>query len=90
MKLYCDKVMCTAVNEPRSWTLDNGREGVTYKVELSDGSSNIQLACKNIDVYQEFIPFDYYSVVIELAQTNFEGRVGTKAQIGYAEKIEQG
>lgn len=87
MKLIAEGVMCTSIPEPKSWKMDD-REGVSYKVDLSDGSSTIQLACKGVEVYGSFVPFNRYSVIVDLEQTNFEGRKGVKAQVVRAEPME--
>lgn len=79
--------MCTGKNPPRQWEMD-GREGVSYKVEISDGNGNIKIACADEDVYNKFVPFERFNVEIDLQQTNYEGRTGVKAQVSYAEKVE--
>lgn len=78
--------MCTAKNPPREWEMD-GREGVSYKVEISDGTGNVKLSCADEDIYNKFEPFAKFNVEIDLQQTNYEGRTGVKAQISYAEKV---
>ena len=80
MKFAGTDLMCVSIPEPRQWEMD-GRNGVSYKVDLSDGTSTVQLACKDINVYQVFRPFKKFTVQIELLQTTFDGRKGVKAQI---------
>lgn len=85
MKLVASDLMCTSVPAPKSWKMD-GREGVTYKVDISDGESTISLPCGTIEVYQRFVPFKRYNVAIDLVQTNYEGRKGVKAFVVGAEQ----
>lgn len=85
MRLVAHRVMCTAKNEPREWAFEDGRSGVTYKVEISDGSGNIQIACLDEDIYNHFTPFAFHEVEISLEQTNFEGRKGVKAMVTFAQ-----
>ena len=80
MKFTAGDLMCVSIPEPRQWEME-GRQGVSYKVDLSDGVSTVQLACKDINVYQVFRPFKKFTVQIELLQTSFDGRKGVKAQI---------
>lgn len=80
--------MCTGKNAPREWKMDD-REGISYKVELSDGTGNIKMACADEDIYNKFEPFERFNVEIDLQQTNYEGRTGVKAQISYAEKADE-
>lgn len=87
MKLICEKCMCTGKPEPREWTMDD-REGITYRVEISDGTGNVSLQCDGVEVYEVFEPFAMYEVEIELIPTNYEGRRGTKSMIVYADRVE--
>lgn len=87
MILWCDDVMCTAVVPPKSWKLDDGREGTTYRVEISDGTGNISLQCLDEDIQKKFQPFCKHNVKIQLEQTNYEGRKGVKAMVVYAEAV---
>lgn len=84
MILNVNNVMCTAKVPPREWEMD-GRSGVTYKVEISDGSGSMELQCSDEDIYNKFVPFERFDVEIDLRQTNYEGRKGVKALITFAE-----
>lgn len=84
MKLVANNVMCTAKNEPRQWEFEDGRKGTTYKVELSDGSGNISIACLDEDIYNKFVPFKFHEIELSLEQTNYEGRKGVKAIVSWA------
>lgn len=88
MKFAGKNLMCVSIPEPRSWEM-NGQAGVSYKVDLSDGTNTVTMACKNIEVYQIFRPFRPFDVEIELVQTNFDGRKGVKAQISSAKVVEK-
>lgn len=85
MILQVSNVMCTAVIPPKPWKLDNGQEGVTYRVEISDGTGNLSLQCIDGDIHNKFVPFKRHNVTIQLEQTNYEGRKGVKGIITYAE-----
>lgn len=87
MILWCDEVMCTAVVPPKAWRMDDGREGTTYRVELSDGTGNISLQCLDGDIHNKFIPFCKHNIKIQLEQTNYEGRKGVKALVVFAEAV---
>lgn len=80
MKFLASDLMCVSIPEPREWDY-NGQNGVSYKVDLSDGLSTVQLAVKDIQTYQVFRPFKRFNVQIELLQTSFDGRKGVKAQV---------
>lgn len=71
---------CTSKPKPREWTYQD-RKGITYKVDISDGESTVQIQCNDIEVYNKFEPFQDYTVSIDLVQTNFDGRLGVKAII---------
>lgn len=88
MFVILQNAMCTGVVPPNEWEID-GRTGVSYKVELSDGTGNVKLACKDEDTYNTFEAFERYNVELELVQTNYEGRTGVKAQVSYAEKVQK-
>lgn len=87
MILTANNVMCTAKNPPREWEFEDGRKGVTYKVELSDGSGNISIACLDEDIYNKFQPFKFHEIELSLEQTNYEGRKGVKAIVSWAQVI---
>lgn len=89
MFVVAQKVMCTAKNPPRDWEMEDGRKGVSYKVEISDGNNNMKIACADEDIYNKFQAFEYYAIEIDLQQTNYEGRTGIKGQISYVEKVEK-
>lgn len=61
--------------------MDDGRTGVTYRVDLSDGETNIQINCRNIEVYSKFRPFERFNVEFDLQQTLYDGRRGVKAMV---------
>ena len=50
MVVTSPKVMCTGKPEPRAWEF-NGRSGVSYKVNISDGSSNLELPVKDAEIW---------------------------------------
>lgn len=61
------KAQCTAKPEPRAWQTARS-SGITYRVGISDGSSNLELRCKDDDVYYKFEPFNFYQVALETSQ----------------------
>lgn len=73
-------VLCTAIAKPREWEMD-GRSGISYKVDVSDGEDNITFACDGPDVHAAFEPFKHFQITLDTKQTNFDGRKGTKTQI---------
>lgn len=60
-------VQCTAKPDPKPWTTQNG-SGITYRVSISDGVSNLELKCKDVDVYNKFEPFQFYQVALDVMQ----------------------
>lgn len=80
MILYAQGLKCTAKHEPNHWKMDD-REGVSYKVELSDGTANVPLQCNSEEVYNMIEPWTAYDVEFELVSTNFNGRTGVKCWI---------
>lgn len=80
MILNHPNLMCTAVPQPREWEMD-GNKGVSYKIELSDGSGTVQLPCINGDVWKVFEPFKVYAVSIEVVQQARSGFMGVRARV---------
>lgn len=81
MIVYGQSLKCTAKKKPNHWKMDDGREGVSYKVELSDGTENTLLQCVDDEVYNMIEPWKDYNVEFELVGTNFNGRSGVKCWI---------
>lgn len=73
-------VMCTGKPEPKAWEF-NGRSGVSYKVCLSDGSSNIELPIKDAELWNTFTPFKYYNCTIEISQVANDNRLATRCRV---------
>lgn len=61
------KAQCTAKPEPKPWQTSRG-SGITYRVGISDGTSNIEVRCKDDNVYYKFEPFEFYQVALEINQ----------------------
>ena len=74
------KVMCTGKPEPRAWEF-NGRSGVSYKVNISDGSSNLELPVKDAEIWNKFEPFKRYRVSIEVSQVANDNRLSTRCRV---------
>lgn len=74
------KIMCTGKPEPRAWEF-NGRSGVSYKVNVSDGSSNLELPVKDAEVWNLFEPFKRFRVDIEISQVANDNRLATRCRI---------
>lgn len=87
MKLVGKNLMCTSIPEPREWKMDDGRSGVTYKVELSDGQNSVQINCASMDSYGKFRPFEKFNVEFDLQQTLYDGRRGVKAIVTGCEMV---
>lgn len=67
MRLQIPRVMCTGKPEPHAWSKGD-RSGVIYRVELSDGTGNIRVNCRDEAAYAAFAPFIMYQVDINLTQ----------------------
>lgn len=80
------KLKCTGVPKPREWDM-NGQKGISYKVELSDGSGNISLPCADGDIWSCFEPFKDYSVEIEITQVARENILATRCRVINAAKV---
>lgn len=80
MLVRSPKVMCTGKPEPRAWEY-NGRSGVSYKVNLSDGSSNLELPVKDAEVWNMFDPFKKFIVDIEISQVANDNRIVTRCRV---------
>ena len=65
--MYCvlENVYCVAKPEPNPYEFD-GRKGVSYKVEVSDGNSSIPFSCDNEEVYKIFKPFNRYVIKLDI------------------------
>lgn len=61
------KAQCTAKPDPKPWQTARG-SGITYRIGISDGASNIEVRCKDADVYNKFEPFSFYQVALETTQ----------------------
>lgn len=79
-------LMCVGVNPPREWEM-NGQKGVTYKVQVSDGTQAIEIKCASVDVWQIFKAFKNFSVNFEITQSSNAGRMGIRAQIVGAQPV---
>lgn len=79
-------LMCVGVKQPNEWEID-GRKGVTYKVQLSDGTEAIEIKCADVNVWSQFKAFNNYAVAIEIAQTSNGGRLGIRAQVVGAQAV---
>lgn len=73
-------LMCVGIKQPNEWNVD-GRTGVTYKVQVSDGTETVEMRCASVDVWSQFKAFKPYAVSISLTQTSNGGRLGIRAEI---------
>lgn len=80
MRTTCKSVMCTAIKEPRPYKFDDGREGVSYKVEMSDGLGSVEFAVTEA-VYLLFVPFKIYDITIEFNQVTRATQYGQRKDI---------
>lgn len=77
MIVTAPEVTCTAVKAPNEYTIGE-RKGVSYKVEISDGTGSIELPVIDGDVWKVFQPFGKYAIDIEVIQTAIETRNGAR------------
>lgn len=80
------KLKCTGLPAPREYEWNN-RNGVSYKVELSDGHGTLSLPCENGNVYGVFEPFEDYTVDIEITQVARENVLSTRCRVIAAQKV---
>lgn len=80
--------MCTGKPEPRAWEM-NGRSGVSYKVNLSDGTSALELAVADAETWNAFVPFRMYNVTLEITQVAYESRLSTRTRVCDAEESDK-
>lgn len=73
-------VMCTAKAKPKAWAVGDN-SGVSYKVELGDGESNLKLPVIDEQTWDKFEPFGMYNVVLEVNQTARDNRLATTLRI---------
>lgn len=80
MVVTSSKVMCTGKPEPRAWEF-NGRSGVSYKVNISDGKSNLELPVIDAECWNKFEPFKRMRVDIEISQVAVDNRLSTRCRV---------
>lgn len=80
MLLGSPKVLCTARPDPKAWEF-NGRSGVSYKVSVSDGTSNLELPVKDAETWNRFVPFGNYIITVEVSQVANDNRLSTRCRI---------
>ena len=66
--------------------LKNGRSGVSYKAEFSDGNSTVELPTSE-EVYRTLKPFVTYEVKIEITQTSYENKKSIRGRIVSASAV---
>lgn len=86
MIVTAPKVMCTGRPEPKAWEF-NGRSGMSYKVQISDGQSNLELPCATPEVYNLFSPFKTFQVNIEVSQVANDNRLATRCRVVGAQAV---
>ena len=67
--------MCIALPEPHEWEF-NGRSGVKYQVEVSDGTESMKLTCDSPETYYKFEVFKTFDIKIRLIQRAEENKNG--------------
>lgn len=77
MIAICEKCMCTGVRDPRPYKI-NGREGVSYVVEISDGKGSVELPVISQEIYQIFEPFGMYYVAVNFEMVAQETKSGAR------------
>lgn len=76
MQLGTSRAMVTGKPEPNEWEFE-GRKGVTYRLEISDGSGNVTIRVTE-EVYNSVAPFQFYSFVITMTQRARDNRIVTE------------
>lgn len=79
-------LMCTGVPDPREWTFRD-RSGISYKVNLSDGQSNLELPVSEASVFSVFKPFERYNVTFEISQVADDNRITTRCRVVDAKPV---
>ena len=79
--------MCTGKPEPRAWEM-NGRSGVSYKVNVSDGNSALELPVADAETWNLFVPFEMYEVSLQIDQIANNSRLSTRTRINSARKVD--
>lgn len=73
-------LMCVGKPAPRPYNV-NGTSGISYKIELSDGSGTVTLPVSDEAVYQLFEPWHMYHVDVEITQSAMENRIVTRSRV---------
>ena len=91
MKAYVNDAMCVGIREPREYEF-NGRKGVSYAVEITDGTGVVELPVSDKEVFEVFEVMGRFVVTIEFsmvaqATSNGNARMFPKCRIVGAEVI---
>lgn len=79
MKCVGVHAWCCGVKEPREYEFD-GRSGVSYKIELTDGQGAIEFPVTE-EIYPLFEPMREYLVDIEFSQVSRQSQWGVRKDI---------
>lgn len=80
MIVTAPEVFCTAVKVPNEYKIGD-RSGVSYKVEISDGTGSVEMPVIDGDVWKVFEPMKKYAVDIELVPFAQETRNGARMSL---------
>lgn len=80
MIMKTPKVMCIAKPEPKAWEF-NGRSGISYKIGISDGTSNLELPVSSAEVWNKFESFGEYIALVEVSQVANDNRLAARCRI---------
>lgn len=90
MRAEVDQCLCVGIREPREYEF-NGRKGVSYAVEITDGNGAVELPVSTKEVFETFELLENFKVIIEFsmvaqATSNGNARMFPKCRIVGCEK----
>lgn len=88
MRVKTPVVLVTGKPEPKAWEY-NGRSGVSYKVSISDGSSNVELPVVDAEIWNKFKSLGNFIVTIEISQVANDNRLSTRCRVVDAEEYQK-
>lgn len=80
MLVQSDELICTAKPDPNVWER-NGKQNVSYSVELSDGRGSIKFPVVDMAVYDAFQPFKSFLVDFEIFSVSYDGRSSLRVRV---------
>lgn len=85
MRAVVNECLCVGIREPREYEF-NGRKGVSYAVEITDGNGAVELPVSTKEVFESFVLLENFTVEIEFsmvaqATSNGNARMFPKCRI---------